>query len=250
LSILGRVIDAGGVYLAWKGSELVGMTNFNKCLDGSGWLSMARTDPAWRRTGVATHLQKRIAADAKRRRIFTLRLLASSRNIPSTRAVTKGGYDRVCEAAHISYRFKTIDKNRAARPCARVSDYALNSLLKSEYLSRMNGYLGYGRCFIKADKHVLKMIARRGELYMAYDASFILTQPEKVSGKRGTRLSLLTGKVAASLERSKETAKALGAEVMRGYISYNRYQIATAGNLGFRQERWGRRCFLFEKKLR
>jgi GNAT superfamily N-acetyltransferase len=249
LSILRRVVDARGLYLAWNGSELVGMTNFNKCLDGSGWLSMARTDPAWRRSGVATYLQKQIAADAKEAGISTLRLLVSSRNIPSKRAIMKGGFNKVSEATHISCHFKTGRKNGTIRPCSRVSEDRLDNFLKSDYLSRMNGYLGYGRCFVKADKHVLKMVIQRKELYTIGDASFILTRPEKVFGKLGTRLSLLSGKVTVSLKRSKRAAKALGAEVMRGYIPYNRYQMERARTLGFRREHWGRRCFVFEKRI-
>jgi GNAT superfamily N-acetyltransferase len=250
LSILRRVVDARGLYLAWKDSELVGMTNFSKCLDGSGWLSMARTDPAWRRSGVATYLQKQIAADAKEAGISTLRLLVSSRNIPSTRAIMKGGFKKVSEASHISCHFKTGRKNRTIQPCSRVSEDKLDNFLKSNYFSRMHGYLGYGRCFVKADKHVLKMVIRRKELYTIGGASFILTRPERVFGKRGTRLSLLNGKVTVSLERSKYAAKALGAEVMSGYIPYNRYQMEKARTLGFRREQWGRRCFLFERKIR
>ena len=56
------VIGEKGLFLAWNGSELVGMTNFDRCIDGSGWLSMARTDPDWRGGGVAVFLQRQIAA--------------------------------------------------------------------------------------------------------------------------------------------------------------------------------------------
>ena len=56
LRILPRAAARGQLFLAWYGEELVGMTLLDKCIDGSGWLSMARTDPAWRRQGVALFL--------------------------------------------------------------------------------------------------------------------------------------------------------------------------------------------------
>ena len=249
LSILRETIECGGLFLAWNNSELVGMTNFEKCIDGSGWLGMARTDPDWRRRGVAVFLQEQIAAHAKKGRITALRLVASSRNTPSIMAIRKGEFKQVCEAAHISYHFKTAGKNPFIPPCGRLSETQLDAVLHSEYLSQMNGYLPYNRRFVKANKRLLKMIFRRGEVYTMGGTAFILTQPKKIFGERATSLSLLTGKVTDSFRRSKNAAKALRAQAMRAYIPYNRYQMRTAEELGFRREHWGRHCLVFERNI-
>lgn len=249
LSILRETIDYGGLFLAWNNSELVGMTNFEKCIDGSGWLSMARTDPDWRRSGVAIFIQKQITAHAKKRGITTLRLWTSSRNTPSIRAIMKGQFKQVCEAAHVSYRFKKAGKKRGIIPCSQVSDAQLDTFLESEYLSQMNGYLAYNWHFVKANKRLLKVILRRGELYMVRGGAFILTQPEKAFGERATSMSLLVGKVTDSFRRSKDVAKALGVQVMGGYIPYNRYRLRTAEELGFRREHWGLHCLVFERNI-
>ena len=249
LSILRETIGSGGLFLAWNDSELVGMTNFEKCVDGSGWLGMARTDPDWRRSGVAIFLQERITAHAKKGGITTLRLVASYRNTPSIRAIRKGEFKQVCEAAHISYHFKTTGKNTSIPPCSRVSETQLDSILDSEYLSQMNGYLPYNRRFVKANKRLLKMIFRRGEVYAMGGAAFILTHPKKIFRKRSTSLSLLTGKVTDSFRRSKDVAKALGAQAMGAYIPYNRYQVTAAEKLGFRREHWGHHCLVFERNI-
>lgn len=249
LSILRETIDYGGLFLAWNNSELVGMTNFEKCVDGSGWLSMARTDPDWRRSGVAIFLQKRITAHAKKRGITTLRLWTSSRNTPSIRAIMKGRFKQVCEAAHVSYRFKAAGKKKGISPCSRVSDAQLDTFLDSEYLSQMNGYLAYNWHFVKANKRLLKLMLQRGELYTIGGAAFILTQPEKIFGERATSFSLLTGKVTDSFRRSKDAAKVLGVQIMGGYIPYNRYQLRTARELGFRREHWGQHCLVFERNI-
>ena len=249
LSILRETIGRGGLFLAWNNCELVGMTNFEKCVDGSGWLGMARTDPVWRRSGVAIFLQEHITAHAKKRGITTMRLVASSRNTPSIGAIMKGEFKQVCEAAHIYYRFRTPGKNSATLPCSRVSKAQLDTFLESDYLSQMNGYLAYNRRFVKANKPLLKMILRRGELYTMGRTAFILTQPVKMFGERATNLSLLIGKVTDSFRRSKDAARALGLRFMGAYIPYNRYQVRTARNLGFRTEHWGHHCLVFERNI-
>ena len=249
LSILRETIERGGLFLALNDSELVGMTNFEKCMDGSGWLGMARTDPDWRRSGVAIFLQERITAHAKKGGITTLRLMASSRNRPSIGAIRKGEFKQVCEAAHISYHFKTTGKDTSIPPCSRVSETQLDTILDSEYLSQMNGYLPYNRRFVKANERLLKMIFRRGEVYAMGGAAFILTEPKKIFRERATSLSLLTGKVTDSFTRSKDAAKALGVQVMGAYIPYNRYLVRTAEELGFRREHWGHHCLVFERNI-
>jgi Acetyltransferase (GNAT) family len=249
LSILREKIASGGLFLAWKDSELVGMTNFEKCVDGSGWLGMARTDPDWRRSGVAIFLQGQIAAHAKKGGVTILRLLASARNTPSIGAIMKGEFRQVCEAAHISYHFKKTGKNTSISSCSRISEAKLDTFLNSEYLSQMNGYLAYNRRFVKANYRLLKIILRRGEVYTMGGASFILTRPRKIFGERATNLSLLAGKVTDSYKRSKDAGKALGVRVMGGYIPYNRYQLRAARELGFRIERWGQHCLVFERKI-
>ena len=247
LSILRETIDDGGLFLAWRDSELVGMTNFEKCVDGTGWLSMARTDPIWRRSGVALFLQRQIASYAKRRGITTLRLWTSSKNKPSLSAIRKGGFRQVCEAAHISYHFKTKVKNRVIHPCSRVPEDQLESLLSSDYLSQMSGYLAYKWHFVKANKRLLRLVLRRGELYAVGSSAFILTKPERIFGEFETSLTLLTGKVTGSLTHSKEAAEALGARVIGAYIPYDRYKLRTAMKLGFKREHWGRHCLIFER---
>jgi hypothetical protein len=113
----------------------------------------------------------------------------------------------------------------------------------------MNGYLAYNRRFVKVSKRLLRMILRRGEVYATGGAAFILTQPKKRFRERATNLSLLTGKVTDSFRRSKDTAKALGVQLMSAYIPYNRYQVRTAMELGFRREHWGHHCLVFERSI-
>ncbi len=248
LLFLRGAIAEKGLFLAWKGQELVGMTNFEKCIDGSGWLSMARTDPAWRRTGVAVFLQKQIAAYANRRGITILRLWTSAKNKPSISAIRKGGFSMLCEAAQIYCNIRSKTRRRVIRPLGRLSGAQLESLLESRYLSQMNGYMAYKWHFVKANKTIPRLLRRR-ELYRRGESTFVLARTEGVFGKIGFSATLLNGPITVSLRSSKETARLLGAQVTRAYVPYDRYLLRAARSLGFRTAPWGRHCLVFERKI-
>jgi GNAT superfamily N-acetyltransferase len=245
LLFLRQAIAEKGLFLAWKGEELVGMTDFEKCIDGSGWLSMARTDPAWRRTGVAVFLQRHIVAYAKRRGITALRLWTSSKNKPSLKAIRKGGFRQVCEAAHIYCNIRTKGRGLAVN---RSSGTKLELLLKSRYLSQMNGYMAYKWHFVKANKTLPKLLRRR-EVYSHGESTFVLARTERVFDRVGFSASLLNGPVTASLRNSKEAARALGAQVIRSYVPYDKYLLSAARKLGFRRTPWGLHCLVFERRI-
>lgn len=235
--------------MAWKGKELVGMTNFEKCIDGSGWLSMARTDPSWRRSGVALFLQRQITAHAQRRGITTLRLWTSSKNKPSISAIRKGGFKQVCEAAHISYYSRAKGKSTPTRSLSTGSRTRLEPLLQSKYLSQMNGYLAYDWHFVKANTRLLRLIRRKKELYSVGDTVFIQTKPEKIFGRLETGLALLAGPFTDSLRNAKQVARGMGGQNVGGYIPHNKYLLRASRTFGFKSEHWGRHCLVFERKI-
>ena len=248
LRILQAVIARGGLFLAWSGNELVGMTNFDKCIDGSGWLSMARTDPDWRRRGVAILLQRKIASYATRRGIGTLRLLVSSDNRPSLNACEKGGFKRVCEVAHISCNLRTKRPRGKVGPSS-ISSTQLQSLLKSPYLTKTRGYIGYRRHFIKLTKRILTRFRDEGELYSIRGCAFLLSKPERTFREPQSSLAVLQGPRGKSLIGAKAIAQCLGARILRCYTPYSAYEISAARRLGFRSSPWGKHCVVFEKKI-
>ena len=246
---LRETIKDGGLFLAWASDELVGMTNFDRCVDGSGWLSMARTDPKWRRTGVALFLQREIAHYAKRRGSSFLRLWALSNNTASKQACLKGGFEPVCEAAHLSCAIYGETHRRIHAPLKTLSETTLKTVLTSKTISKTRGYFGYKWHFVRATRELLLKIARRGELYEDDEARFILTKPEQRFPARRSTLTLLTGQVGRSLPPAKRLARDLGADSLSTYVPYESYTLRTAGKAGFRLDDWGRHCIVFEKKL-
>jgi acetyltransferase (GNAT) family protein len=224
------------------------MTNFDKCVDGSGWLSMARTDPAWRRRGVAIYLQRQIIDYAKRRGVGPLRLWVLSKNKASINACEKGGFKRVCEAAHVSCRLR-VKRKRKRVPPTSVSNSQLQSFLRSGYTTKMNGYIAREWHFMKGSEHLLRRLERYGELYVAEDSIFLVTRPEIRFEEPQSSLTILVGPVPKSMRSAKKIAGALGAKILSSYIPYEPYQLSIAKKCGFNRSVWGKHCLVFEKKI-
>lgn len=248
LRILPTIITRQRLFLAWDGETLVAMTNFDKCIDGSGWLSVARTDPDWRGRGVAVFLQRKIATYARQRGIGTLRLLVSSGNISSLRACERGGFREVCEAAHVSSRLRAARPRRTVNSRS-VSEPQLLALLKSSYVAKTRGYIGYGRHFVKLTKSILSHLRDRGELYSIGDETLLVSPPETMFRIPQSSLTILQGSLGKSLTEAREIARGMGARILRSYIPYNPYEISVARKLGFTRTVWGKHCLVFEKKI-
>lgn len=248
LPILRDVIEAGGLFLAWKENELVGMTNFDRCLDGTGWLSMARTDPKWRGRGVAGFLQSEIGAYSRRKGTRTLRLLVASKNKPSIRACVKGEFEPICEVAHLSRKLRS--KKRTGNANSEThSKISLRTVLKSSHLTKMKGYVPYGWQVVRMSDAVIRRLRRRGELHSLDGCWFILTRPEKDNREVESTFSFLDGSVSKSFGAVLGCVGLQGVSYLSGYVPYGRHELRVARRLGFKASRWGRHCIVFEKKL-
>jgi GNAT superfamily N-acetyltransferase len=245
---LPAVVSRGGLFLAWNSDELVGMTNFEKSIDGNGWLSMARTDPVWRRRGVATFLQREIAAHAKRRGVRALRLWVSSWNTPSLKACESGGFRRVCEAAHLSCRIRARKKRRKISS-SHPAKVAMRLLLKSRYVAKTGGYIGYKRHFVKLTENLLIQLRNEHQVYLTEGSALLVSRPERIFREPQSSVVILHGPTGKSLSHAKEIAQGLGARILSYYTPYSAHQISIARTLGFRSSLWGKHCIVFEKKI-
>jgi GNAT superfamily N-acetyltransferase len=248
LRILRDVINGRGLYLAWVGEQLVGMTNLDKCIDGSGWLSMARTDPDWQGRGVARFLQRELAKRSKKHDVGVFRLWTLSTNYASIRACEKGGFHQVCQSVHVSHNFRSKIRCRQY-PQLTSNLNSMTNMLESSYLSRMQGYFAYKRHFVKADETLIEKMRRKRELISLNGLTFILTKPESSFHKLSCSFSLLEGDPARSMRLILSGAKNLGAERVGGYLPYDRPLLDLSSKIGFKVDRWGYHCLVFEKTV-
>ena len=209
---------------------------------------MARTDPAWRRQGVATFLQQQINTHAKKEHITPLRLWSISTNKASIQLCEKTGFRKVCEAAHISASLTTKPKNHAIYP-SHAPRTLIESCLRSNYITKMNGYIGRKWHFLKPTTKLLTRLEREGELYITEDSVLLVTKPEKRFRHPQSSLTILSGPPGKSLRAAKEIARHLNARILSAYLPYDRYQLSVAKKLGYRRQAWGKHCYIYEKQV-
>jgi hypothetical protein len=223
------------------------MTNFDKCIDGSGWLSMARTDPDWQGLGVARFLQRELAKRAKKNDIRILRLWTLSSNHAAIRACKKGGFHRVCEAVHVSHSFRS--KICGEYPHLTGSVNSTNRILESSYLSKTRRYFAYKWQFVRANEALIEKIRRKRELFSHDKLIFILTKPENSFNGLSSSFCLLEGDPDRSMCLVLSKAKSLRTAWIGGYLPYDRRLMAAASKAGFKVDRWGNHCCVFEKAI-
>jgi len=247
LRILDEVITDRGLFLAWVGEQLVGMTRFDECIDGSAWLSMARTDPDWQGLGIARALQRELAKRGEERGINTLRLWTLSANRAAIRACERGGFHRVCEVMHVSHEFRSRTRNKNSH---LTSDLAFTRrTLGSRYLSKTGGYFAYKWQFVRASVALIEKISRKHELYSDKDLTFVLTKPERSFHRLSCSFSLLEGDPVRSMRLILMKARNLGAVWVGGYLPYDRRLLAAALKCDLRVDSWGNHCYIFEKTI-
>ncbi|HKW04013.1 MAG TPA: GNAT family N-acetyltransferase [Nitrososphaerales archaeon] len=240
---LRNVISHGGLFLAFSGKELVGMSNFSVTLDRAGWFGMVRTDPLWRRQGVAIFLQKVKTRHARKLGIRKLRMFILSANGPSLGASKKGGFRRVGESAHMTKQFQM--KGVRAKYLFGSND----SLMRSTYVAKMNGYFAYDGTFVKMDSKVVEELERRREVYSTRGSTFILNSVDEFEVGRHREFALLGGSFEAGLKDIVRTASSLGSSSVGTFIPYENYLISKARKFGFVSDDWGWHCILFEKRI-
>jgi GNAT superfamily N-acetyltransferase len=248
ISRLDETIRKKHLFLVFsKKGDLIGMSNFTPVFDKSGWLGMARTDPEWRGRGIAQFVQRSIASYARKKGIKALRFFVLSTNTSSIRAAKKGGFRVVAHGTHITCDLKKV--KIASRDQIKVKLAPclvnLNQILHSNYLSKMNGYLGYGYAFVRGNRANLLLIKNKEELFCYGKSSFILTTTEKDYEE----FFILTGKVRDTLLKILKVSRELGAKAVGGFLPYDYHMRRVSRTLGFKEDSWGKHLILFEKRI-
>jgi GNAT superfamily N-acetyltransferase len=249
ISILKYLIADGGLLLAFHKRELVGIANFEKCIDGSGWLGQARTDPSWRRRGVAIFLQRAVSTEARKKGINTVRMWVLARNLPAIGATEKGGYRPVCEMVHLRKRIRSSVGSITQHMKSMRRTSAISTLSSSPTLRASNGYLAHSWHMVKPEPLSLMRIARNGEFYRSDDGLFIFTQKDRWSQRFYPCLSLLAGQVRDALKAVAGIPSPLKSRIVGTYAPNNRFTIRDFISNGFKVDDWGDRCIIYEKRL-
>lgn len=161
----------------------------------------------------------------------------------------KAGFRPVCEAMRVSSSVRVKRRREQIPPLRSTSRKSLKSLLRSPYLSNMNGYFAYKWHFVKASEELLERLLKKGELYADGESDFILTKPEMSFGDRYSAFTLLHGSAASNLQKVKAVAKGYGRLFLGCYLPYDPHLLSVARKTGFRRDPWAKHCIVFEKRI-
>ena len=250
LPILKDLISSGGLFLALdERRRIIGITNYKKTLDDSGWISSARTDPDYRGKRVAGLLQIAVAAHATKDGVDILRMWINKTNTPSIRAATRGGFKPVAEMTHESRNVGRNSRNSVER-FEYPTLQEIKEILNSKYLKRMNGYFACNWQLAKASEKVIRRIAKLGQLYKSNKGVFYLPEEHEVWGERQhNEFAPLSGSLNNLLEEIEKFASSTGAGSAGSFFPYNRHYMQVAKERGYKAEEWGNHCILFEKSI-
>jgi hypothetical protein len=113
----------------------------------------------------------------------------------------------------------------------------------------MQGYFGYKRYFVKANKQLLGRLHREGELYSDAASTFLLTKPQIRFGRLQSSFALLDGNATVTLKKARKLAETFGKVSLGGYLPFDSYILRKARQTGFKRDLWGMHCMVFEKRI-
>ena len=149
---------SGRVFIATTDGVPVGITHLSIDKPHEVWLGGARTDPNYRRMGVATAITQKCLDYAKRKGAKVVRLTTESDNIAAQAVIKKLGFKPIAEFVEMTTENIAEEENSTNSKWAEESeaDAALNYLQTSESYRKAAGLYTTLFHWFSLEKHDLK----------------------------------------------------------------------------------------------
>ncbi len=245
---LDNFLATGVVFLAADEGRIIGMMVYDDVRDGSAWLHAARTDPEYRRRGVATALMDAGEALARERARTSMRLWASADNEASVAANRKYGFR---ERARFT-RMRVASSRPAEAPSLvplRSDARTWAALDGSPFLRSAAGYVFHAFYFLPLNRENVDRLAREGALLRFGENAISVSEDYEVVRGKDLQIQPLFGDLAAILRACPSVAAARGADRVETFLPHDPVFLQTARAVGFAPMEWGQEAILFEKLL-
>jgi GNAT superfamily N-acetyltransferase len=247
---LDEFIRDGSLFVAFDQGRAVGIVNYTRCLGGDGWLGQARTDPDYRRHGVATAIIRACSRHAAAQGARHVRLWSLRTNNPAQITVKSNGFREVAVFRRLMKRVgrRTGESHLIVE---RRPEDALKLARGSELLRESSGYASMGTEFVKVNLKVIseavaaKKIARLGDNVCYID--------DNVWGDRWKaplEFTGLAGDIGLMLDEAELFARIKGKREVHTYFAVGSRSLRTARRKGYKIVDWGKEAVLFEKSVR
>jgi ribosomal protein S18 acetylase RimI-like enzyme len=147
----------GGVFAATINGVPVGISHLSVDKPGEVWLSAARTDPNYRRMGVATAITRKCLEYAKKKGAKVARLVTGSNNKAAQAVVEKLGFRQIAEFVEMVAENVTEERSKKSRFVKKDRTKEIwNYLQRSETYGKAAGLYTVLFHWFALDKEALK----------------------------------------------------------------------------------------------
>ena len=241
LKYLERAILRAVVHVALDGKDrIVGMMAYRPCIDGSGWLAMARTHPDVRRRGVARAIIESFVGMSQMAGIPSLRLWSESANAEGTASSLRAGFH---EVAHFTRVVGPAARGPPKAYAVRYDEAFWSLIAESKIISRGKGYVAHDWYFVPATRPVAFAIAAKGYFRRWAGNLLAISDPDP---RMPLEFAMWAGSPEELLAEGCRQAAAVGRAEAATFVPHDRDLLGEARRAGFHEGSWGRDAILFE----
>ena len=236
--------------------RLVGMMAYVPCVDGSAWLSKARTHPDFRRQGVAHAIIDSFAGLARVGNVPTLRLWSEATNEEGLASFAAAGFKEVARFARVTRealphartpsRLDSASGGPRSTPCAFTEDL-WRKVTASAFVAKGNGYVHHDNAFLPASRPVAFALAAKG-VFRAWNGNLLAVSKD---GEREEEMWFTAW--AGDLPELLSEAGRLASEKRRShtqtFLPNDPELLREAEIAGFNPASWGKEAVLAELSI-
>lgn len=247
LPLLRHLILRYVTYVALDGDRVVGMMIYHEVLDGSAWLSAARTHPEYRRKGVAMELVRALEGLARMKGLHAVRLWTSASNAAGVASFTKAGFREVARFTRMWAKASRASKKVSLRPL-RFDEDLWARLESSEVLRKANGFVSFDYEFLHVTRSTAHALANLGVL-LGWRGNGLLASDVPEESEAAIEIEPLFGRLDEILRAAPGIAKARGKTHVETFLPHDPSILSAARAAGFEPMSWGQEAILSEKPL-
>jgi ribosomal protein S18 acetylase RimI-like enzyme len=245
--MLDGLIRRAATMIALDEGKVIGMMAYHRQMDGSAWISSARTHPDYRRRGVATSIMRSCEDLAKEHGDGPLRLWTESNNESGKAAFAKVGFREVGRFTRMSAPPTNPGPVEDFGPLG-YSERLWNAVRSSQILSRSNFYLDHGFGFLKVTRGLFKTLVDRGFVY-GWGRNVAVMSEFMFAGMETLEAQILLDDPRETLRDLPAIAGANNMEQVHTFLPHEAELIRAARNAGFELIDWGMEAILCEKEI-
>ncbi len=245
--MLDELIKKAATFIALDGRKVIGMMVYHRQLDGTGWISSARTHPDYRRGGVAASIVRALESHGRGLGAKALRLWTEGDNELGKAAFFRIGFREVG-------RFTRLIASEAESGFEKevvklsYSDYLWKAVKASQIAEGSKLYVNHGFGFVKLDPAVLNRFADEGFLY-GWDGTVAALTEFFYMGTETLEGQILVGDLSDGLRSLRSIAQDFGIKLVQSFPPHSATLLPMARDAGYDLMEWGNEAILCEMSI-